>query len=440
MVADPSLILIAPLALIVLGLAIWFAHTKQTAFMIGVITVAALESSRNFGLSKQSSNNFISASGTLFSAGPIQIKTTDVVSLLCIVCAGIRLKEWRVGSLPTAGFAFLATVTVTGLLLWTKSKGVQEATAQWREWITPLSVFAYAVTRPRDWGQRDLRLFGWIGLFAVGLLVLETGLYGFNAGASQTVQRGTEAVNGRAIGPAAAMIMLISGWLLSLLPVASTGKRFQRLAAGACFAGVVIAQQRTVWTALLVSAGVWVLLKVIDQREDLVARAFRAMPLGLIAAGGIIVAYVTSPAIRNSANDSSSLAWRQHRWEISLSTPRSVLDWLAGLSFGPREYIDRIARVGEHSAHSFYLASIESVGLLGLLAALLMVLGSLLVPLKAPEATLSITLAAAILASGYSYDLQWVSFVYAGALGAMHATRRRQSHKAVVSQRPAVSR
>ena len=386
-----------------------------------------MESTRDFSITGQESANFIRATGTIYSVGSFQVHLVDLFSLVFSVCAIAGISRWRANQAATLGFLLLAALITVGLLTSIIGEGLQAGTAEWRDWLVSISAFGYASTRPRLWQTKDLRAFGWVGLFALCLLLFEVSKYGLSAGAGQTYQVGAEAINGRTIGPTAAFVMLIGGWLLALLPSQGRIGNFQRIISGFCFAGVVIAQQRTMWIALILSVLAWLVIQFIDQsRRTALGVIIRLIPELLLASVAASLVIRALPALQNSASNASNLDWRQRRWDLSLSAPRSIIEWLTGSSLGPSEAEILIKQIGIQSAHSFYIASIETVGLLGLFAALTVVIGSFVVRLGTTYSHLSLTLLAAILASGYSYDLQWVAYLYVAAFGVMNTTERQK--------------
>jgi len=424
MSSDILIVLALPLGISLVSVVVWIGHTRQTLFVVSALSIMSLESTRDFSLTGQESTNFIRASGTLFTAASFQIHVVDVFIFVFSICAIAGIGHWSARQLPTAAFMLLAMLVLTGLCAWVLGSGMQEGVNEWRGWLIAISAFAYTSTRPRLWQAKDLRTFGWVGLLAVGLLVLEVSKYGLNAGAGEAIQVGAVEINGRTIGPSAAFIMLAGGWFLALIPSQGTKGGFQRAASALCFLGVVIAQQRTMWIAMIASVAVWVILQVVDSSSQtkllLILRSLPELLLAGLAAGA---AYSTTPALQNSATSGANLQWRENRWDLSLSTPRSTNEWLTGISLGPNKSYATIQQLGINSAHSFYISTLETVGLLGLAAALCIVVASLLIPLSSPYAHLSITLLAATLGSGYSYDLQWLAFLYVGALGAMNAAQ-----------------
>ena len=253
---------------------------------------------------------------------------------------------------------FLLLSLFLGILTWVNEYGLKTGVNSWREPLFTLSIFYYCLKVPFLWERVHLRN---LMIYPGGLLAFMT-LIRFSIsgiGSSQGVDSNTGESLGRATTSLGAFIILIAligsyflvrkSWLRTIFLIV-------------CGLEILLLQHRTLWLVSLAAVFFFISLHNYEAAKQSRLAKF----LGLMYLLFFTFIYSSfNQKLESSATDSNTWHWRTQRWAESLSTPRSIQQWIFGSTFGPTP----VTAYGTRSefSHSAYVNMVEYFGIVGLL-------------------------------------------------------------------------
>ncbi len=361
-----------------IGWLVWVAWRRQAVFLVVLLGVTVLESTRDFALTPTSAPNaideafYIGHSGAFLAIGSIQLHIQDVISLVAVLASLIGLNRFRGGRLAGVALFVLGSLVVAGVATYSIRLGADHGINAWRRWILALSLVLFGATARRPWRWQDLHWVTYAAVFTVVLGLIEIRIHGLGSAYGWVYGSGVR-VNGRPISEAGAAVVLIGAWAAALAPGRVTLGRIA-LVIG-LIAAIIVFQQRTIWVATGVSVGLWLAVMLARSGRKTIERLSWGFVTACWASAGLLVVLSVFSQINDSLNQVQTYQWRVQRWQSSFQVVRDQLQWLLGGAIGPTEASVNRQFNGVY-AHSLYVWSIETVGLIGL-GALLVLVGSL---------------------------------------------------------------
>jgi hypothetical protein len=401
----------------------YFALARQGAFLGLVLTISVLEATRDFALSPPvtfESAFYIGHTGTLFTLGSVEIHIEDLLTVIAGLAALIGILRFRGGNLLGFALAGLAALTLLGLLFFSASEGFTHSVNYWRKWMLAIAFFGWATTTPRPWRWSDLNWLVGAGMLSSLLALAEIRLHGLGSAVGLTVTNG-EALNGRPLGPQAALVALLAAWALALTP--GRINLWRVCGIGLLTATVIAAQVRSVWIAALLSLLVWWAARTLRSGRFTLPRLAWTAVIGVGSLAGLALLVGSSPILQRSLSDQSTYQWRIERWQASFATTRSGLEWLAGGAFGPTP-ASLVDRTNGLYAHSLYVWSVESVGLIGAGLMLALIALSCFRRSQLRQGSWPLVVGATALGYGFTYGLPGWMWLVLGSCVAWMATSK----------------
>lgn len=417
-----STILAACLAAFLIGWVGFLAFARQGAFMAVVLALSVLEATRDFALTPAvtfESAWYIGHTGEILTLGGVEIHIEDLITVIAAVAAMAGVMRFRGGPALAIALAGLTAIVIAGLIFFAGSEGFTHAVNHWRKWTLALALLAWSLTTPRAWCWRDMRWLVAAGFLAAILAIAEIRMRGLGSAAGLSLSDG-EALNGRPLGPQAALMTLLAAWALVLMP----GRMgWWRIAGTGLLAATVLAAQvRSVWIAAALSLLAFSIAHILRSgRAKLPRIAWAAVGAGTLL-GGLSVIFAGSRMLQRSLSDQTTYAWRVERWRQSFAIGRTNLQWLFGEAFGPTP-----ASVVDPSnglyAHSLVVWAVETTGAIGCALAILVILLCCLRPSQLRAGSWTLVTGVTALGYGLTYGLPGWTWIAVGACAGWMAHR-----------------
>ena len=247
-------------------------------------------------------------------------------------------------------------------------------------------------TAPANVGQRVLKVFA---IYAIALALLAVGRWAILAFVPSLALWGDvgggreiRVLNGAQTLLLCQSALLAGAWLL----VRGRSTRIAITWIVIAAAAVIVLQQRSVWIAG--AAGLaWLLARTYTHRTESWRRGIgiaciivAAAAIIAAIAGGLSSEFLTS--LTEPTDPHSTLAWRIKGWEILLTQPTSMFEWIFGCVFGTG-YLRMIdGSLRDEAPHNFYLQTLLRCGALGV-GLLVAAYGVLLAKARRRESDLS---------------------------------------------------
>jgi hypothetical protein len=337
-------------ALVVVLAVGYVAGRHQRVFLTLFMLSVALDGTRDF------------APSLAMAYSGFNFYPNDVVTLVGAFAALNHLREWRLRGATRLAALVLIVLVGLGVITWTASSDLQHGANGWRLLMLSVALLMYATTRPRTWTWRDLQVIIVMPAIVVALAsVAGILLYGFGSSSSSVEIAGGVMYDSRPVSAPASLIMLTGLWITTFAAGKWTGGR--TLTVALLGSMVLLTQNRSVWVAAILGAGIWWLGPRIRDRGASrgLGGASRTIVAFIVAAATAVVG-VSVAALGQSASNDHTLLWRIALWAESMNIPRSPLEWLLGSTLGPTP----AAAPGLFPAHSLYVLAIEMTGFIGL--------------------------------------------------------------------------
>ena len=289
---------------------------------------------------------------------------TEDLFTFSTVCVSILMplfaKKNREDSLAAISLPlkFLLLSLFLGVLSWVNEYGLKTGVNSWREPLFTLSIFYYCLKVPFLWERVHLKN---LMIYPGGLLALITLIKFFTSGigTSQGVDSNTGESLGRATTSLGAFMILIA-FIGSYFLVRKSWLRTIFLIV--CGFEILLLQHRTIWLVSL--AGVVFFIALHNYEAAKQSRLAKFLTLMYLLFFTLIYSSFNQK-LESAATDSNTWNWRTQRWAESLSTPRSIQQWIFGSTFGPTP----VTTYGTRSefSHNAYVNMVEYFGIMGLL-------------------------------------------------------------------------
>jgi len=247
-------------------------------------------------------------------------------------------------------------VTVA-LFVWIFTYGIQTGVNAWRWALMPIFFMLYIIRKFNQLSMDHLQTF----LVLPGVLLACVTVFRFltnGVGSFDAVDLITGETQ-RATTSSGAFTIWIS--ILGIYYFSTRLGIIQIISLIALFLVILLLQHRSVWTSVI--AGISVIVVYQAQFENF-SRITKYLFFTLISS--LLVLIVRNDSVLIGASSSTgTFDWRVKRWKSSMTTSRSLIEWILGSVAGPTPVTNR--NDYKIFAHNAYIHQIEYFGVLGLL-------------------------------------------------------------------------
>jgi hypothetical protein len=294
-----------------------------------------------------------------------------------VVAFVIAVRPWRSWTTSVRWLSgVLLVVVVLGCFSWIWDLGSTEAINRWAQWLVPVACLFLGLAK----GRAAWPAWAWVfEVYAVGIGLYQLFALIFPVAEPQVTSDTWSFYESRVLSAPLALVM-VSGMIFAATDQRSN-VRTRAVVSGFLGVSVVIAQHRSVWTALLVS----VILLVARYLRGRETRSWQSAPVGPVAALGFLVLAALLPLVTSwsilptesretavshlpeSFRATTTLEWRIDIWMSHFQAQRSIPQWLFGGMVGPTSTWgpDSVVKSPAFTSHNMY---VDLTSMLGLVA------------------------------------------------------------------------
>jgi hypothetical protein len=332
-----------------------FAVKRPIYFLLFILVFLALASSTAPWF------NFLN--GTVYKFG-FHIYMVDVLSFIALLATmfDYAALEKKIEFANISYFKLISKVmlalTLIGIFFWKSNYGLASAVNSWREPLYDSVFLFYGLNKYAAWTKKGLQFL----LIAPGVIlgiitIIRISMVGI--GYSAGVDPNTGQDTGRATNAVGSFIILFAVFGAYFLMEKVKILKMCLISIGLLL--ILVLQHRTVWISAIVGSVAIIISN--EKNTNRMNRTAKIMIFGTLSGLLYMAVNVVAP-LHDSATNTNTYGWRTSRWIESMSTNRSLTQWIFGSIFGPSP----VTQIGLHGqlSHSAYVNEIEYFGFFGL--------------------------------------------------------------------------